>query len=256
VDIRKSIRLVAASVALIVASACAPAYYQPTPQTVAMLGEPGDFVAGGMAGIGWGEVHGGLYGAWALTDRYFLAASGVASNFADEESDQSVRYAELAPGVRLSLPHNFFSESQAVIGLGRLEVFYPGYVGRIKAETHRQAVQQTLGWRFGEVEVGATLRAGYFQYRDIRGEFRTAYGQGTATDEEIKAYLENHDYSLLLEPGVTIRTSEGMELLPGTKGQFQAGLSRNITHPDFKQKDWWLSIGLLYSHRPWSKPDQ
>ena len=211
----------------------------------------GDATLAGKVGLDMDGFHAAAQASWAPLERVSVAAAGFAASHTSEYTHEGIGYLEAGPGFRLATSPPFHIDVYLLAGAGTLTVRDDSpddLTGRIKADIRRHAIQPVASWIHEEFELGASLRLEQLRYHDVRGDF-VARQTAAVSDRGIKVYLREHERMMIFEPAVTLRSGSALEFLPGLRVLFQTGLSRNLTKPDFHQKEWWLAAGLVYVHK-------
>jgi hypothetical protein len=217
-------------------SGCAT-YYEPNAHNIPLFQEKGEVrVAAGIneGSAGLGHTDGkDFQGAYAVTDHVGVMVNMFFTGNTDDLSGDTGkgRLVECGAGYYSPVTDHFVFETYGGAGLGRLT--RSGTLGQTSVSARRVFLQPSLGYASRGFDAALSLRVCGLTYYGIPEHSVDDNGRYMA--QELKAAGS----SLLAEPALTLRA--GWEPI---KLQLQAGLSRNLTHPDFAQGDSYMSLGV------------
>jgi hypothetical protein len=180
-------------------------------------------------------------GAYGLTDQIAIQLNGGLIDPRDHSNGNggSGKLLEAGVGYYKNIDDGFLFDVYALTGIGSMENHFPTTLaaspqttGKISASLLRVGIQPSFGFVSRYFSMAASARIVNLFYSNVAGSL-------IFNNEDQVRYLSSSHSNLLFEPALTLKAG-----LEPVKFQLQLALSYNSSHPNFKQDNALLSLGL------------
>jgi hypothetical protein len=227
---------------MLVLTGCAPVYYVPNVQNVPMLQGKGD----GTFAVHAANLGGDIQGAYAVAEHVGIMVNAAVWHPKDDKDGDGASGGlfEVGVGYHHNLAGNLTWENYLLLGGGSLEnhfpstaAQYPATTGKLDAKFTRYGIQPSLSLHSRVFDSAVSLRLLGLHYSDVSGNL-------TYASQDQVAYLNSLSSQFLVEPAFTFKA--GWDPI---KLQLQLGFSKNVTTQDFRMRNGYVSLGLVYDLR-------
>lgn len=222
-------------------ASCTPVYYKPDTHNVPLISQKGETnltFSGNPEQLGF-------EGAFGAAENFAIKANGslFIPSYDEDFDGGSGRLIEFGAGYFLPIKNGFVFEAYGIFGFGSMENHFPSTIinqepprkGEISANFSRVGVQPNFGYKSKYFSAAVSSRIVGLSYKKIEGDL--------LKDEIYEVvYLEDNSSHFLIEPALTLRAG-----IDKFKFQVQLGYSANLTNPNFKQENSFLTIGLNFN---------
>lgn len=212
---------------------CSHYYYAPNAHNVPLLKEKKDTKI--LLALSSGDEFSGFEGqfATAVTDKVGIMANFFTASSSEEDSNESGKGSmfEIGAGYFKPLGQRFVFESYGGVGYGGVSNKYE--IGSSKVKFSKIFVQPAIGFSTKGFEAILSTRLAGLNYHSVNYQAVESY------DLLELQYVNDHKFSVLFEPALTIRG--GWNKL---KIQLQYVISSNISNPELQQEIQNLNLGL------------